>query len=100
VFRNSDVGKLLKRKNTIKIQDGFSGCSPTTNADNETGQMAVCCQNLTLGVPSSRSALSMLVGGLFKKFGLFLNTPRILLPGHFSVSLVTVCEVNRSEPTY
>jgi hypothetical protein len=39
--------------------------------------MAVCCQNLTLGELSSRSALSMLIGALFKKFGLFLNTPRI-----------------------
>ena len=39
--------------------------------------MAVCCQNLTLGALSSRSALSVLVGALFKKFGLFLNTPRI-----------------------
>jgi hypothetical protein len=36
--------------------------------------MAVCCQNLTLGAFSSRSALSLLVGALFKMFGLFLNT--------------------------
>jgi hypothetical protein len=35
------------------------------------------CQNLTLGALSSRSALSVLVGALFKKFGLFLNMPRI-----------------------
>jgi hypothetical protein len=41
------------------------------------GKMAVCCPNLTLGAFSSRSALSVLVGVLFKKFGLFLNTPRI-----------------------
>jgi hypothetical protein len=41
--------------------------------------MAVCCQNLTLGALSSRSALSLLVGALFKKFGLFLNTPRTFL---------------------
>jgi hypothetical protein len=33
--------------------------------------MAVCCQNLTLGVLSSRSALSLLVGALFKKLSLF-----------------------------
>jgi hypothetical protein len=39
--------------------------------------MAVCCQNLTLGVLSSRSALFLLVGALFKKFGLFLNTPQM-----------------------
>jgi hypothetical protein len=36
--------------------------------------MAVFCQNLTLGALSSRSALSVLVDALFKKFGLFLNT--------------------------
>jgi hypothetical protein len=48
-----------------------------TNAHSETGQMAVCCQNLTLGALSRRSALPMLVGALFKKFGLFLNTPRM-----------------------
>jgi len=57
----------------------FSGCSSTTNAHSETGQMAVCGQNLTLGALSSRSALSVLVGALFKKFGLFLNTPRIFI---------------------
>jgi hypothetical protein len=38
--------------------------------------MAVCCQNLTLRALNSRSAVSVLVGALFKKFGLFLNTPR------------------------
>jgi lysophospholipid acyltransferase (LPLAT)-like uncharacterized protein len=32
--------------------------------------MAVCCQNLPLGALSSRSAPSVLVGTLFKKFGL------------------------------
>jgi len=41
--------------------------------------MAVCCQNLTLGALSSRSALSVLVGALFKEFGLFLNMPRMFL---------------------
>jgi hypothetical protein len=51
----------------------FSGCSSTTNAHSETGQMAVCCQNLTLGAISSRSAISVMVGALFKKFSLFLN---------------------------
>jgi hypothetical protein len=39
--------------------------------------MAASCQNLTLGALSIRSALSMLVGALFKKFGHILNTPRI-----------------------
>jgi hypothetical protein len=53
----------------------FSGCSSMTNAHREMRQMAVCCQNLTLGVFSSCSALSVLVGTLFKKFGLFLNAP-------------------------
>jgi hypothetical protein len=52
----------------------FSGCSSTTNAHSETGQMAVCCQNLPLGALSGRSAPSMLVGELFKKLCLFLNT--------------------------
>ena len=33
--------------------------------------MAVCCQNLPLGALSSRSMPSVLVGELFKKFGLF-----------------------------
>jgi 5-formaminoimidazole-4-carboxamide-1-beta-D-ribofuranosyl 5'-monophosphate synthetase len=47
-----------------------------TNAHSKTGQMAVCFQNLTLGALSSHSALSVLVGALFKKYGLFLNNPR------------------------
>ena len=33
--------------------------------------MAVCCENLPLGALSSRSAPSVLVGELFKKFGIF-----------------------------
>jgi hypothetical protein len=41
------------------------------------GQMVVCCQNLMLGALSSCSALSMLVGAIFKKFGLYLNTLHI-----------------------
>jgi hypothetical protein len=49
-------------------------CSLTTNGHSEMGQMAVCCQNLTLGVLSSHSVLSMLVDVLFKKFSLLLNT--------------------------
>jgi hypothetical protein len=39
-------------------------------------QIAVNCQNLPLGALSSRSAPSVLVGALFKMFGLFLNTQR------------------------
>jgi hypothetical protein len=46
-----------------------------TNAHGKTGQMAVCCQNLMLGMFSIHSVLSVLVGALFKKFGLFLNMP-------------------------
>jgi hypothetical protein len=45
-----------------------------TNAQSETGQMAGCCQNLPLGALSSRSTPSVLVGELFKKFGLFFLT--------------------------
>jgi hypothetical protein len=62
---------LIRRTACARAQ--FSGCSLTTNVHSETGQMAVCCQNLTLGALSSRSALSLLVGALFKKFGLFSN---------------------------
>jgi hypothetical protein len=43
------------------------------------GQMAVCRPNLTLDALSSRSAFSMVVGALFKKFGFFLNTPCIVV---------------------
>ena len=63
---------LIRRTACASAQ--FSGCSSTTNAHSETGQMAVCCQNLTLGALSSRSALSVPVGALFKKFGLFFLT--------------------------
>jgi len=69
---------LIRRTACARAQ--FSGYSSTTNANSGTGQMAVCCQNLTLGALSSRSALSVLVGAPLKKFGLFLNTPRI--PGY------------------
>ena len=51
----------------------LNGCSTTTNAHSETGQMAVWCQNLMLGALSGYSALSVLVGVLFKKLGLFEN---------------------------
>jgi hypothetical protein len=54
----------------------FSGCSLTTNARSEMGQMAVCCQNLTLCALGSCGMLFVLVDALFKKFGLFLNTLR------------------------
>jgi hypothetical protein len=48
----------------------------TKDSHSETVQMAVCFQNVPLGALSSRSAPSVLVGALFKKFGLFFsNTP-------------------------
>jgi hypothetical protein len=50
-----------------------SGCSSTTNAHSETGQMAVCFQNLPLDALSIRSAPSVQVGRLFKKIHFFLT---------------------------
>jgi hypothetical protein len=49
-----------------------------TNAQSETEQMEICCQNLTLDALSSHSALSVLVGALFKKFSLFISTLHIM----------------------
>ena len=46
---------LIRRTACARAQ--FSGCSSTTNAHSETGQMAVCCQNLMPGALRSRSAL-------------------------------------------
>jgi len=63
---------LIRRRACARAQ--FSGCSSTTNAHSETVQVAICCQNLPLGALSSHSAPFLLVGALFKKFGLFLNT--------------------------
>jgi len=40
--------------------------------------MAVCNKDLSLVALSSRRALSVLVCAVFKKFGLFLNNPRIV----------------------
>jgi hypothetical protein len=48
-----------------------------TNVHSGTGQMAVYCQILPLGVLSSCRALSVPVGTLFTKFVLFLNMPLI-----------------------
>jgi hypothetical protein len=39
--------------------------------------MAVCCQNLPLSALSSRSAPSLLVGALFKKFSIFFEHAEI-----------------------
>jgi hypothetical protein len=66
---------LIRRTACARAQ--FSGCSSTINTHSERGKWQFCCQNLTLGEFSNRSALSVLVGALFKKLGLFLNTPRI-----------------------
>ena len=74
---SSSALSLIRR--TASAHAEFSGCSSTTNAHSETGQMAVCCQNLTLGARSSHSARYMLVGAQFEKFGLFLNTPLIMI---------------------
>jgi hypothetical protein len=64
---------MLGWRRTACALQQFSGCNSTTNAHSETGQIVVCCQNLALGAVSSRRALSVLVGALFKNFGLFLN---------------------------
>jgi len=66
---------LIRRTACERVQ--FRGFSSTTNAHSETGEMAVCCQNLTIGALCNHSELSVLVGALFKKFGPFLNMPRI-----------------------
>jgi hypothetical protein len=61
----------------VSIIQGSLSTHVCLSAHIETGRMAVCCQNLMLGALSSRSALNVLDGALFKKFGLFLNTPYI-----------------------
>jgi hypothetical protein len=53
--------------------------------------MAICCQKLTLCALSSRSALSVLVGAPFKKFGLFLNAPRTS-PSSYKLTTATDTE--------
>jgi hypothetical protein len=55
--------------------------------------MAVCCQNLPQGALSSRSASSLLVGELFKKIGLFLNTG-VLLRKELDFMFVIVIETS------
>jgi len=72
---SSFIATLSLIRRTACARARFSGCSSKTNAHSETGQIAVCCQNLTLGALSSRSARSMLFGALFKRFSLFLNKP-------------------------
>ena len=65
-----------------------------TNVHSKTRQMAVCCQNLPVGALSRHSALSVLVGTLFKKFGLFLNTLRIYREYFFITRLLAVEQTN------
>jgi len=75
-FQTTEEMSLIRRTDCARAQ--FSGCSSTSNTHSEMRQMAVCCQNLTVGTLSKRSELSMLVGMLFKKFGIFLNSRLIL----------------------
>jgi len=77
VFQALSFFTLSLIRRTAYARAQFSGRGSTTNVHSETEQMAVCCQNLTLGELSSRSALSVLDGALFEKFGIFLNTPRM-----------------------
>ena len=79
---SSFIVTLSLNRRTACARTQFSRCSSTTNAHSEMGQMAVSSQNVMLVVLSSHSMLSVLVGALFKKFGLFLNTPRILYIPH------------------
>jgi len=76
-YSSSFIVTLSLIRRTACAHAQFNACSSKTNAHSQTGRMAVCCQNLTLGVLSSSSAHSLHVGALFKKFGLFLNTPHI-----------------------
>jgi len=69
------AGAYTRRTGCARAE--FSKRRSTTNAHSEKGQMTVCCQNLPVGALSSRTAPSVLVGELFKKFGLFLNTRRL-----------------------
>jgi hypothetical protein len=69
----------------------LSGCSSTINVHSETEQIAVCCQNLPLGALNSRSAPSLLVGELFKKFGIFLNTGLYCPPRKYTNLWTSLC---------
>jgi hypothetical protein len=53
--------------------------------------MEVCCQNLPLGALSSRSAPSMMVGALFKKFGLFFEHVEIQVNAIRELRTITEC---------
>ena len=97
---NCHIVTLSLNRRTACAHAHFSGCSMTTSAYSEMGQMAVCCQNLMLGVLSSGSVLPMLVGPLFKKFSLFLNTPCMLGKGQFLKERYFISEWNTVFMTY
>ena len=86
------IVKLPLIRRTASARAQFSGCSSTTNAHSEMGQMAVCCQNMTVGSLSRRSALSVLVGALFKKFGLFLNKPCKFIDRFLSFLIISISQ--------
>jgi len=67
---------LIRRTACARAQ--FNGCSSAINDQKEKGQIAVCFQNLKLGSLCSLSALSMLIGSLFRKFCLFLTRLEII----------------------
>jgi len=60
------------------FNSAFKGLMPVASVSVICEKLMPCLiqgdQNLTLGALSSRSALSVLVGVLLKKFGLLLNT--------------------------
>jgi hypothetical protein len=70
---------FLEQTHYNNIMQVYTGCahaqirgySSMNNAHSEIGQMTICCQTLTLGTLGSCSALSMLIGALFKKFSIF-----------------------------
>jgi hypothetical protein len=76
---------LIRRTACARAQ--FSGCSSMANSHSETGQMAVCCQNLTLDALSSRSALSVLVGAVFRKVRSLFEHPSYATNGRKPVTI-------------
>jgi hypothetical protein len=61
--------RIFLNLRVFKIRPNFLNSAPAST---------VCCQNQPLGALSSRSAPSVLVGALFKKFGLFFEHRCIL----------------------
>ena len=82
VWGTGNPGNLMQNSTEVrgvfkKRPNFLNSASTSIEGAPFAGQMAVSCQNLPLGALSSRSAPSVLVGALFKKFGLFLNNPHI-----------------------